>query len=141
MNIESAKFECAKEISNLMIELGYETTRELIENKLQFVAKSDFDKVFVAAINNQIVGVISCHLTTLFHVSGMCGRITSLVVSGNARGLGVGKALVKEADRYFTENSCIKAEVTSGEHRNEAHQFYISQGYAEDQRRFIKLYN
>jgi len=141
MNIESAKYEHAEKISNLMLELGYATTRELIEIKLQFVSNSDLDEVFVAAENNEIVGVISCHLTTLFHVAGMCGRITSLVVDKNVRGSGIGQALVEKADCYFIENNCVKAEVTSGDHRKGAHQFYINQGYAEDQRRFIKTYN
>jgi len=141
MNIECAKYEYAEEISNLMIELGYETTRELTEIKLQFISNSELDEVFVAIEDNRIVGVISCHLTTLFHVLGMCGRITSLVVNKNVRGSGIGQALVEKADCYFKENNCIKAEVTSGEHRNGAHQFYVNQGYVEDQRRFIKLYN
>lgn len=34
----------------------------------------------------------------------------------------------------------IKSEVTSGDHRKEAHAFYESCGYARDERRFIKIY-
>ena len=54
---------------------------------------------------------------------------------------GIGKALVERADCYFIENNCVKAEVTSGEHRDGAHQLYMNQGYAKDMRRFIKIYN
>jgi GNAT superfamily N-acetyltransferase len=141
MKIEHAKLERAKEISSLMLELGYEMPLALVEDKLKFIDGSDFDAVFVAVIEDVVVGVISCHLTTLFHAVGMSDRITSLVVSADSRRLGVGAALVQKADSYFNENNCIKAEVTSGDQRIEAHNFYVKQGYAKDQRRFVKLYN
>lgn len=140
MVIQPAKLEHAEAISHLMDELGYNATATLIENNLQFIAKSEFDQVFVAISDGKVIGAISCHLTTLFHVSGMCGRITSLVVSSDIQNGGVGKALVARADKYFIENGCVKAEVTSGDHRVDAHRFYEKQGYLEDERRFIKLY-
>ena len=140
MNIRDAKPEDAKQISALMKELGYEASPDLIKAKLLEFDKTSSDEVFVAEADGAVVGSISCHVTRLFHQSGNSGRITSLVINKEKRGLGTGKALVRQAETYFKSKDCIKSEVTSGDHRKEAHAFYESCGYARDERRFIKIY-
>jgi len=141
MILETAKYQHAPEIVLLMNELGYQCSLDLIESKLKFIAHSDFDQVFVAIIDDEVVGLISCHVTTLFHAAGKSGRITSLVVSSGARRKGVGKALLIQADKYFLEKECVKVEVTSSEHRKEAHEFYKAVGYTQESAHFIKSYN
>ncbi len=94
MNIRRAKIEDSKEISELMGQLGYKTSCELIISKLSEFIQTSIDVVFVAEINDAIVGIISCHITSLFHQKGNSGRITSLVINNNYRGLGIGKSLV-----------------------------------------------
>ena len=76
----------------------------------------------------------------LFHVEGRLGRITLLVVDVVTRGKGVGTNLVIHADAYFRKHECVRAEVTSGDQRHEAHAFYKAMGYQLDERRFIKRY-
>ena len=98
------------------------------------------DAVLVVSDAGTIVGVISLHVFELFHQLGRIGRITSLVVSEGARGKGVGTLLVSAADTFFCGLNCVRAEVTSGDHRTLAHQFYQDQGFALDERRFIKRY-
>jgi len=49
--------------------------------------------------------------------------------------------LVSAADAFFTEQLCVRAEVTSSDHRIQAHIFYQQQGYAIDERRFVKRYD
>jgi hypothetical protein len=48
--------------------------------------------------------------------------------------------LVDAADQLFISSGCIRAEVTSGDQRPEAHAFYQAQGYMPNERRFIKRY-
>ena len=141
MEIRIARKEDSESISELMRELGYKTSVDLIREKIGEVVQSDIDQVFVAVIDNQVVGCVSCHLTQLFHQKGRAGRITSLVVLKNYRNTGIGTRLVKAADHFFQSNGCSGAEVTSGDHRKEAHDFYQNQGYKLDERRFIKHYN
>ena len=123
-----------------MDQLGYEATSQLIEKKLTEFAETPIDSVLVAEVEGLVVGVISCHITSLFHQEGSSGRITSLVIDQKHRGQGVGKCLVSEAEAFFHSLGCVKSEVTSGDHRPEAHAFYESCGYKLDERRFIKLY-
>ena len=141
MKIEQAEHKHAAEIVFLMDELGYQCSLTLIESKLKFVAESDFDQVFVATIDGLVLGVISCHVTIMFQAAGTCGRITSLVVISSTRGKGVGKALLKQADKYFLAKECVKVEVTSSERRKEAHEFYKAMGFTQESARFLKVYN
>ena len=141
MNVRRAEFRDTKEISDLMTQLGYDATSSLLDRKLTEFSKSPIDSVFVAEISGTIVGCISCHITSLFHQEGSAGRITSLVIATEKRGMGVGKLLVSEAEAFFHLHGCVKSEVTSGNHRPEAHAFYKSCGYKQDERRFLKLYS
>lgn len=141
MEIREAELSDASSIVPLMNQLGYKVTEELIHQKLTEFSITHVDIAYVAVHENMIVGVISCHLTSLFHQAGSAGRITSLVIDENNRGLGTGRALVQVADEFFINSGCIKSEVTSGDHRTEAHKFYQSCGYKIDQRRFIKIYS
>lgn len=46
--------------------------------------------------------------------------------------------LLAELEKRFRKNSCLRFEVTSGDHREIAHHFYESRGYRCDERRFLK---
>jgi ribosomal protein S18 acetylase RimI-like enzyme len=74
----------------------------------------------------------------MIHRPGRLGRITSLVVAATARGRGVGKNLLTAAERHLRANGCVKLEVTSGEQRSSAHDFYAANGYKEERVRFTK---
>jgi N-acetylglutamate synthase-like GNAT family acetyltransferase len=141
MNVRRAEFRDTKEISDLMTQLGYDATSSLLDKKLTEFSTSPIDAVFVAEVHGTITGCISCHITSLFHQEGSAGRITSLVIDQEKRGMGVGKLLVSEAEAFFHLHGCVKSEVTSGDHRPEAHVFYKSCGYKQDERRFLKLYS
>jgi len=80
MEIKIAIENDSKEISKLMLELGYNSSIKLLCEKIQEFEQSTTDQVFVAIKDNEIVGCVSCHLTLLFHKPGSAGRITSLVV-------------------------------------------------------------
>lgn len=86
------------------------------------------------------MGVISLHTFTLFHCEGQLGRVTALSVSASSRRKGIGKLLLQAADEFFLSRGCARSEVTSGDHRTQAHEFYRSHGYCLDERRFVKSY-
>ncbi len=62
-----------------------------------------------------------------------------MVVSERHRGAGIGRSLVSAMEAWFNAHSCALFEVTSGDHREEAHRFYEGQGYRFDERRFLKI--
>ncbi len=131
----------ADPIAQLLDQLGYKASAELVKRKLAVLSQNAMDSVMVAQSADEIVGVVSLHVLELFHAEGRLGRITSLVVADHSRGEGVGKLLVDAAGKYFRETGCVRAEVTSGDHRARAHIFYQAQGYEPDERRFVKRYD
>lgn len=139
-HIRTAVAADAPAIAGLMGQLGYEASEALVIRKLAILAANACDSVLLAEMDGTVAGVISLHVLELFHAEGRIGRITSLVVDAGHRGNGVGEALVAAADRFFTGQGCVRAEVTSGDHRTAAHAFYAAQGYAPDERRFLKRY-
>jgi len=130
----------ASEIAVCLSALGYGTSASLVAERLASFATSPMDAVFVASTADQtsLLGVVSVHLLPLFHAPGFLGRITSLAVSAEARGKGVGKALVTAVEEWAWSKGARRMEVTSGDHRPAAHAFYQAAGYSLDERRFIK---
>ena len=119
--------------------LGYATSTESVATKLSMLARSSADTVFVA-IDPTVgaLGVVSVHVLPLFHAPGNLARLTALVVLESHRGKGVGRALVNAAEAFAWQHDCRRIEVTSGDHREDAHAFYNQMGYQTDERRFIK---
>ena len=138
MLIRSATIADAAAIAGLVNQLGYETGADLIGHKLDVLSWSADEAVLLAVVNEQVAGCRSAHAHELFHVPGRLGGITSMVVDADARGRGVGRALVDEAMAFFRARGCIRVEVTSGDHRPGAHAFYQSVGFIVDERRFVK---
>jgi GNAT superfamily N-acetyltransferase len=94
--------------------------------------------VFIADCGGEIGGFLSLHVIPLFHVEGNLGRITVLVVSSRCRHYGIGKKLVTAAEEFAWAHGCVRVEITSGDHRADAHAFYEAVGYRQETRRFLK---
>jgi GNAT superfamily N-acetyltransferase len=138
ISVRIARLEDAPAIARLLAELGYGPSEALIGDKLRQFAHSEVDEAFLAIQRGRAVGCISVHVHALFHAAGQLGRITSLVVESSAQNRGIGRALVERANSYFRSSGCIRAEVTTGDHRPQAHRFYVRNGYLADERRFVK---
>ena len=125
-------------ISPLLVSLGYAASNDLVRSKLQGLAAGPDDRVFVAAIDGELVGVLSFHRIPLFHAPDYAGRITALAVRPDRWRSGIGRALIEAAEEFAWSHDCARVEVTSGDHRAVAHAFYEHLGYQADERRFLK---
>ncbi len=140
LTIRRAHSADAEKIQDLLCQLGYSVDVDQMEKRLRSVESGSTDVALVAEEDGHVIAVTSLHVFELFHQPGLIGRITSFVVDVAARGKGVGSTLLAAADEFFRSVGCIRAEVTSGDHRPSAHAFYESQGYLADERRFLKRY-
>jgi len=139
--IRPAKIDDAERIAELLLQLGYEASSKRVHEKLLKFSENPSDQVLVATNGgDEVVGLISLHTLEMFHSEGRLGRITSLVVDFKHRGNGIGSLLVQEADKYLIERGCVRTEVTSGDHRFEAHAFYQTQAFVPGEKRFVKHY-
>jgi ribosomal protein S18 acetylase RimI-like enzyme len=123
----------------LMAELGYPTTSDALAERVAAVAANPDDGVLIAEEEGNILGLVAVHSYEMLHRPGRLGRITALVVSASSRGRGVGSQLLSAAESHLRALGCIKLEVTSGEQRSEAHEFYAARGYREQRVRFVKI--
>jgi GNAT superfamily N-acetyltransferase len=136
--IRSAKVEDALQIARLLEQLGYPSESEIVRKKISLLSSGSADRIWVAEFQGKVVGLLAFHLTPLLHVSGSLGRMTALVVEENFRGKGIGRQLVETAERWAWERDCTRIEVTSGDQRVQAHQFYQDLGYTLEAKRFTK---
>jgi GNAT superfamily N-acetyltransferase len=124
--------------ATLLAELGYPMSDAVLAQRLEAIAANPDDAVFIAEENGKVVGLISVHSFEMIHRAGRLGRITALVVAASARGRGLGTELLVAAETHLRGKGCVKLEVTSGEKRSSAHDFYAARGYAEERVRFTK---
>jgi GNAT superfamily N-acetyltransferase len=68
---------------------------------------------------------------TLGETEYKTGRVQELYVDAAYRGLGVGKALMAETEKYFRSKGCGVAAVEVYEPNKTAHEFYRACGYRE----------
>jgi GNAT superfamily N-acetyltransferase len=136
--IRSASPDDSKQLAALVEQLGYRADERFIRDQLAQLASRPGTTVFVADDKGAVIGLLCFSITPLLHVSGGLGRISALVVDSQCKGQGVGRRLVAEAEEFAWNNGCSRIEVTSGDHRLDAHAFYEAIGYTQDSRRFIK---
>ena len=136
--IRSAKVEDTLQIATLLEQLGYPSKTEVVKERICLLSSGGADRIWVAEFQGKVVGLLAFHLTPLLHVSGSLGRITAVVVDERFRGKGIGRQLVETAERWAWERDCTRIEVTSGDQRAQAHQFYQDLGYALEAKRFTK---
>ena len=84
------------------------------------------------------IGLLSLHLIPLFHRGGCIGRITALVVREDFRSGGVGATLIRHCEQYARNRGAERLEVTSGDQRTRAHDFYCKNGFQRESQRFTK---
>ncbi|MGH8197717.1 MAG: GNAT family N-acetyltransferase [Steroidobacteraceae bacterium] len=121
----------------LMQELGYPTDAERLREKLASFDASVMDALLVAEKEGNVVACLGLHAMEILP-SGRLGRITAIVVASDARRQGIGKRLMDAGVQYFDSQECTILEVTSSEHRQEAHALFRSFGFAEKRSRFIR---
>jgi GNAT superfamily N-acetyltransferase len=128
----------AMQIAMLLGELGYPATEQSVRDRLARAAANSENTLVVADCAGQVAGFLSFHIIPMFHMEGGLGRITAIAVDARFRRGGIGRALIAAAEQFAWSHGCVRIEVTSGNHRPDAHAFYEAVGFQQDIRRFIK---
>ena len=124
-------------IAPLLSQLGYPVEPAAVAARFAGLTNVG-DAALLAIRGGDALGCATLHATPVLHRPASVGRITSLVVAEGARGQGIGRALMAEAERVLTERGCGLIEVTSNRTRTEAHAFYEKLGYVATSFRFAK---
>ena len=140
--IRDALKEDAAAIAALCInELGYQTSGEQVKEKLTALLKNSQDRIFVAAVDGQVVGFIhAASYETLYFPP--LKNLLGLAVAADYRHRGVGSALLDAVEAWAKETGASGVRLNSGSTRADAHQFYRKHGYGTEkqQLRLIKCF-
>ena len=139
MIIREATIEDAFAICNISCaDLGYDCSCEFVSTRISNLDKGR-EKVFVAEGNGIVAGYIHAEKYQTLYFEPMI-NILGLAVSSEFRRRGIGRMLLKRAERWANEVGIHKIRLNSGASRKETHSFYRAMGYNNEkgQIRFIK---
>lgn len=121
---------------------GYEYDLSKTKLRLAKILARKTDKIFVAVVDNIIVGYIhgSDYECTY---SDSLKNIMAIAVNDNYRNRGIGRALLNAVESWAKECGCCGIRLVSGMNRTGAHEFYLKCGYTNRkvQKNFIKLFD
>jgi len=130
------------ELSSLMTDLSrHHVTPDEILNRLQLVAESPIDSLFVCEENGKILGLLGFRIRENIDEISRFGEVSALVVNADDRLKGAGRYMMEYAEKLAKELGCKGTWLVSGFAREEqAHKFYKRFGYQTTGYRFVKLF-
>jgi len=108
-------------------ELGYPASPEVMQQRI--AALSADHAVYVASLAGEVAGWIDVSVTHHLQ-SDPRAEIGGLVVSSKLRSRGIGRVLVARAEQWALERGLNSVVVRSQIAREDAHSFYLREGYA-----------
>lgn len=136
LTIRRATTSDAADVAHLFTTLGYPIQPGDVPSRMARLDAVTDTLLLALEDTGRPLGLIALHVFPIVHVAQPLALITGLVVSPDARGRGVGRALVEAARSWAMERGCDRLMVTSAEHRADAHAFYPAVGMPCTGRRF-----
>lgn len=111
--------------------LGYDYDLNKQRNKIQKVIQDDSQVIFVAEIDNKAVGYIHLVNYDVIYADNYKNCL-GLAVDNNYKRMGIGSALLSKGELWAKENGAAGIRLCSGIERENAHKFYLANGYVEN---------
>ena len=124
-------------MAELIGQLEFSVDEAGVAERLATLAEQG-EPVLLADAGGEVRGLLDWHVMPTIHRPRPVGRVVALVVADGQRGKGIGRALVKEAERRMRARGCEKMEVTSNLRLADAHRFYEGLGLERSSYRFAK---
>ncbi len=141
LRIRQVAREDAAALSRLLGQLGYPAEAADIPDRIDKLHARPGTTVLVAEDENgEVLGVVTIHLFQSIHASEPVAWLTTLVVEERSRGRGIGSALVVRAEEWAINNGARRISLTSGLHREAAHDFYKARHYEHTGVRLTKIF-
>jgi GNAT superfamily N-acetyltransferase len=138
MEVRPAEARDAGRIAELFVQLGYPDAPAGLAQRLTALQANGAAEVLVAESGARVLGVLVMNVFSPLHVARPWAVISSLVVDQDTRSGGVGAALIARAQQAAEARGCAHLELSCSERRTRAHDFYVSQGFQEVRKRFLK---
>jgi len=140
--IRSVQLQDAENITSIIRELGWfehlnsesnQTTAERVHQHISLCLADDSHSAFVAEDeNHKVIGYSSVHYLPYFFLPGPEGYVSELFISTEARGQGIGTALLERVIAEARKHGCSRLTLINSRTR-ESYQrkFYEQHGWKE----------
>lgn len=128
----------AAAIARLLTALGYPCDARDAAARVQAVQADRRQQLLLACIDGVGCGLLGLDVLYYLPLGAPTCRITALVVLPDMQRRGVGRRLIREAERRARQAGATRLELVSAAHRQDAHAFYRAQGFGEGALRFVK---
>jgi GNAT superfamily N-acetyltransferase len=129
----------ANDLALLLAQLGYPADAQDIPDRLAAFDSNPAAYARVAVSEGHVVGLATAHVIRSLHKSEVVAMLTVLVVDERARGKGVGRMMVHEAEEWAVRCGASAISLTSALRRTGAHDFYRQLGYEHTGVRLAKV--
>ena len=130
MRVRNAVREDISELARLCAQLGYPSSPNEVQERLEQLLAQRDHAVFVVDGGGRLLGWVHVH-PVLRLESPACAEIGGLVVDAEFRRQGVGGALIDAAEEWAETAGLTLLRVRSNVARDEAHRFYVHHGFEE----------
>lgn len=127
--LRPAQLADASVLAALSGQLGYPSSAEEMQARLQAILGREEHAIFVAEQGGRVVGWIHVFILRLVEANPEA-EIGGLVVDEVCRGQGIGRGLVRLAEDWARARGCATIAVRSNVVRERTHRFYEGLGYA-----------
>lgn len=125
--ISPANIEDTRKMCELARQLGYICEEEVAKVKIESYLK-DFKKTILLAKSKEVVGWCTLSIIENFYMDDYV-LLSGLIVDENIRGKGIGKLIIKEAEKWAISKGIYKIQLNANVVRKDAHEFYKKQGF------------
>lgn len=125
-------------VAALLDTLGYPCSRDDAARRIEAMSSDERQQLVVADWHGELLGLVAIDFMYYLPLGATTCRITALSVSAGARRQGMGRRLLREAEALAREAGAARIELTTANHREQAHAFYRACGYEEAALRFVK---
>jgi GNAT superfamily N-acetyltransferase len=127
-HIRPGRADDAAALARLCTELGYPSTEEQLHARMRHLDGAEHGLFVAEADGGELRGVVDVHERLVLEEDPFA-ELIALVVAGDARGEGIGSALVAEAVRWARARGLGKLWVRVSLWREGTPQFYESLGF------------
>ncbi|MEK3735472.1 MULTISPECIES: GNAT family N-acetyltransferase [Paenibacillus] len=127
-------------VTSLMRELNYPTTLNVMRERMEAMSADPLHCNMVAELDGKVVGMIMLRQVKSFVKTEQVTQITSVIVTSNCRGQGIGKRLIRAAEAWGKQQGSNLLFLVSGNREELApeHAFYEHIGFEKNCYQFSK---
>jgi len=138
VTVREAILDDAPELAPLLGELGYPVASSDLVARMRRMLGRDDQKVLIAERDGRALGLLALHVFPVLAYDRDLAMIMALVVTQQARGLGVGRSLIDSAEAIGKSLGASRLMVTTHVRRAGAHAFYERLGFEFTGRRYVR---